>query len=60
MFRFLITVTLGFLSYFSTDFKIGFTISSAKGFVSLYSGIFKFLQRLKRLNLVPQLLLCLG
>ena len=27
---------------FSTDFKIGFAIPSAKGFVSLNLGIFKF------------------
>ena len=42
MFRFPTAVTLGFLSYFSTDFKIGFAITSTKGFVSLYSGILKF------------------
>ena len=41
-FRFLIAVTLGCFSYFNTDFKIGFAISSAKRFVSLHSGIFKF------------------
>ena len=41
MYRFLIAVTLGCLPYFSTDFEIGFAISSAKGFVSLNSGIFK-------------------
>ena len=40
MFRFLTAVTLGCLSYFSTDIKIRFAISSAKAFVSLYSGIF--------------------
>ena len=38
----LIAVILGSSSYFSTDFKIVFAISSAKGFVSLYSGICKF------------------
>ena len=42
MFRFLIAVPLGCLSHFSTDFKNGFAISSAKGFVSLYSEIFRF------------------
>ena len=42
MFIFLIAVALGCLSCFSTDFKIGFFISSATGFVLLYSGIFKF------------------
>ena len=42
MFRFLIAVALARLSYFSTDFKIGFAISLAKGFVLLYSGVFKF------------------
>ena len=40
MFRFVIAVTLECLSYFNTDFKMGFPISSAKGFVSLYSGIY--------------------
>ena len=34
--------TLGCLSYFSTDFKTAFAISSAKEFVLLYSGIYKF------------------
>ena len=38
-FRFPIVSTLGHLSYFSTDFKIGFASSSAKGFLSLYSRI---------------------
>ena len=42
MFRFLIAVTLGCLPYFSIDFKIRFAISSAKEFVSLYLGVFKF------------------
>ena len=42
MFRFLIPIRLGCLLYFSADFKIAFPISSAKGFVSLYSGILKF------------------
>ena len=38
----LIAVILGSSSYFSTDFKIGFAISFAKGFVSLCPGIFNF------------------
>ena len=42
MFRFLLAVTLGCVSHFTTNFKIRFVISSAKGFVSLYLGIFKF------------------
>ena len=42
MFRFLLAVTRGCVSHFTTNFKIIFVISSAKGFVSLYLGIFKF------------------
>ena len=48
MFRFPIALTLECLSYFSTHFKIGFAISSAKGFVSLYSEIFNFLTTLEK------------
>ena len=40
MFSFLTAGKLESFSYFSTDFKIGFALSSAKGFVSLYSGFF--------------------
>ena len=41
MLGFLIGCSLGCLSYFSTDFKIAFAISSANGFFLPYSGICK-------------------
>ena len=47
-FKFLIAATLGCLSYFSTDYKTGFAISSAKGFVLLYSETFKFFTTLEK------------
>ena len=60
VFRFLTAKALGCLSCSSTDFKIGFAVSSAKEFVLLYSGIFKFFTTFEKDESVPQLLWCIG